>query len=127
MPINEEITELRELDVPALIDALAEAKDDSFKLRFQNATGQLDKHTSLGGARRRIARINMLLREREIAAAEAVAIGAPAAVAATKAPAKKATAKKATAKKAPAKKAASKKPAATKPTATKPTATKRAK
>ena len=121
MPMKEEITELRELDVPALIDALAEAKDDSFKLRFQNATGQLEKHTSLGGARRRIARINMLLREHEIAAAEATTSGTPVATVPN------APAKKATAKKAPARKALAKKAAATKPAASKPTATKRAK
>ena len=126
MATREEITDLRELDVPALIDALAEAKDDSFKLRFQNATGQLEKNTSLGDARRRIARINMLLREREIAAAEATTAGAPVATA-PKAPAKKATAKKATAKKATAKKTTAKKAAATKPATSKPTATKRAK
>ena len=118
MATREEITDLRELDVPALIDALAEAKDDSFKLRFQNATGQLEKHTSLGGARRRIARINMLLREREIAAAEATTAGAPVATA-PKASVNKASVNKATAKKATAKKAAATKPAASKPTATK--------
>ena len=111
MADKEEVAELRELDVPSLIAALAEAKDDSFKLRFQNATGQLEKTTSLGEARKRIARINTFLREREIVAAESgtvVTTPAPA----VKAPAKKAAAKKAPAKKATAKKAAAK-PAAT--------------
>jgi large subunit ribosomal protein L29 len=111
MANKEEVAELRELDVPALIAALAEAKDDSFKLRFQNATGQLEKTTSLGEARKRIARISMLLREREIAAAEAGGVSAPARtalVAAKPATATKATARKATAKKAVATKAAAK-------------------
>jgi large subunit ribosomal protein L29 len=110
MADKEETAELRELDVPSLIAALAEAKDNSFKLRFQNATGQLEKTTSLGEARKRIARISMLLREREIAAAESGAVM----VTAAPVPAKKATAKKATAKKATAKKAAAKPAAAQK-------------
>jgi large subunit ribosomal protein L29 len=106
MANKEEVTELRELDVPALIAALAEAKDNSFKLRFQNATGQLERHTSLGGARKRIARINMMLREHEIAAAEGGVV-APVKVA----PAKKAVAKKAVTKKATAKPATAEKKA----------------
>ena len=99
MATKEEITELRELDVPALVAALAEAKDNSFKLRFQNATGQLERHTSLGEARKRIARINMMLREHEIAAAESGGVTAPAKAApAARVVAKKPAAKKATAK-----------------------------
>ena len=34
--------ELRELDINGLVHALAEAKDNSFKLRFKLAVGQLD-------------------------------------------------------------------------------------
>ena len=40
-------------------------------MRFQNATGQLDNSARIGDVRREIARLNTLLREREIAAAEA--------------------------------------------------------
>ncbi len=50
---------------------LAEAKDNSFKLRFKLAIGQLDNTSQLRAARRQIARINTVLREKEIAAAEA--------------------------------------------------------
>jgi len=63
--------ELRELDINGLVHALAEAKDNSFKLRFQLAVGQLDNTSRLREARRQIARINTVLREKEIAAAEA--------------------------------------------------------
>jgi large subunit ribosomal protein L29 len=55
-----------------LVSRLAEAKQELFNLRFQHATGQLDNHTRLGQVRRDVARIQTLLREREIAAAEAL-------------------------------------------------------
>lgn len=68
-----DLSDLRESDIPALVTALAEAKDELFKLRFRNATGQLENTAALGAARKRIARINTILRQREIAAAEAAA------------------------------------------------------
>jgi large subunit ribosomal protein L29 len=63
--------ELQELDIPALVERLAEAKAEAFNLRFQHATGQLDNTARLKQVRREIARINTALRQREIAAAEA--------------------------------------------------------
>jgi large subunit ribosomal protein L29 len=63
--------ELREYNDAELIQRLAEAKEEHFNLRFQNATGQLDNSARIGDVRRDIARLNTLLREREIAAAEA--------------------------------------------------------
>lgn len=63
--------ELRELNDGELIQRLAEAKEEHFNLRFQLATGQLDNSARLGEVRRDVARLNTLLREREIAAAEA--------------------------------------------------------
>ena len=45
-------------------------KEELFNLRFQNATGQLDNIARIPHMRREIARIETLLREREIAAAE---------------------------------------------------------
>jgi large subunit ribosomal protein L29 len=64
-------SELRELNDGELVQKLAEAKEEHFNLRFQNATGQLDNSARLGDIRREIARLNTLLREREIVAAEA--------------------------------------------------------
>ena len=64
-------TELRELNDAELIQKLAEAKEEHFNLRFQAATGQLDNSARLGEVRRHVARLATLLREREIAAAEA--------------------------------------------------------
>src|SRR6476646_190372 len=63
-------TELRELNDAELVQKLAEAKEEHFNLRFQSATGQLDNSARLGDIRREVARINTLLREREIVAHE---------------------------------------------------------
>ena len=62
--------ELRELNDTELEHRLGEAKEELFNLRFQNATGQLDNIARLPQVRRDVARIETLLREREIAAAE---------------------------------------------------------
>ena len=63
--------ELREMDDEELLGSLAEAKQELFNLRFQHVTGQLDNSARLGQVRKDIARINTILRDREIAAAEA--------------------------------------------------------
>ena len=62
--------ELRELSDTELVERLAETKQELFNLRFQHVTGQLDNTSRLGHVRKDVARINTLLREREIAAAE---------------------------------------------------------
>ena len=61
---------IRDLDDADLLERLAEAKQELFNLRFQNVTGQLDNYARLGQVRKDIARINTVLREREIALAE---------------------------------------------------------
>ena len=65
------VAELREMDDDELSTRLVEAKQELFNLRFQHVTGQLDNYARLGQVRKDIARITTLLREREIAAAEA--------------------------------------------------------
>jgi large subunit ribosomal protein L29 len=62
--------ELREFNDTELEHRLGEAKEELFNLRFQNATGQLDNFARIPELRRQVARIETLLREREIAAAE---------------------------------------------------------
>ena len=64
--------ELRDLDDHSLLERLRDAKQESFNLRFQNATGQLDNMSRLKQVKRDIARILTVLREREISAAEAL-------------------------------------------------------
>ena len=69
--ITNERAELRELDLASLAGQLKAAKQEALNLRFRAATGQIDNHAELRAVRRRIARINTLIRQREIAAAEA--------------------------------------------------------
>ncbi|MEY2741518.1 MAG: 50S ribosomal protein L29 [Ilumatobacteraceae bacterium] len=66
-----ELAELREMSLPDLVEELRATKQAALDLRFKHATGQLDSTSELGKTRRQIARISMLIREREIAAAEA--------------------------------------------------------
>jgi large subunit ribosomal protein L29 len=61
------VEELRELPVDELMDALVEAKEERFNLRFQVATNQLDNTARLNQVKREIARILTVLREREMA------------------------------------------------------------
>jgi large subunit ribosomal protein L29 len=68
---NKKTADLVDLDINRLVDALADAKKEHFNLRFQHVTGQLDNSSRLTEVRRQIARINTILRQREIAAAEA--------------------------------------------------------
>ncbi len=56
-----------------LVTGLAEAKRELFNLRFQHATGQLENSARVGQVRKQIARYRTEIRNREIAAAEALA------------------------------------------------------
>ena len=62
--------DLAELSLGELIDELKATKQEALNLRFRNATGQLDSTAEIGKVRKQIARINTLIREREIVAAE---------------------------------------------------------
>ena len=66
--------ELRELADDQLLDQLGESKQELFNLRFQIATGQLENSAQISQVKRDIARKNTVLREREIAAAEATTV-----------------------------------------------------
>ena len=66
-------TDLAEMDLRALVDELRETKQAALNLRFRNATGQLENTAEIKRVRRQIARINTLIRQREIAEAEAAA------------------------------------------------------
>jgi large subunit ribosomal protein L29 len=68
-----EIHELRELNDDELRVRMAEAKAEIFNLRFQLATGKQSNSAQLGRSRHTIARVETLLRSREIDAAEALA------------------------------------------------------
>jgi large subunit ribosomal protein L29 len=68
---NKQANEVRELTDSELEVRLTESKQELFNLRFQNVTGQLDNSARIGQVRRQVARIETILRQREIAAAEA--------------------------------------------------------
>jgi large subunit ribosomal protein L29 len=63
--------ELRNMETEELETKLEETRQEAFNLRFQLVTGQLDNNARIGAVRREVARIETILREREIAAAEA--------------------------------------------------------
>jgi large subunit ribosomal protein L29 len=65
--------EIRDLPDAALVERLAETRDELFKLRFTHVTGQLDNHSRLPHLRKEVARINTELRAREIKAHETLA------------------------------------------------------
>ena len=60
-------SELREMGNEELAEALAEAKEERFNLRFQVATNQLDNTARLTAVKKDIARILTVKRERELA------------------------------------------------------------
>jgi large subunit ribosomal protein L29 len=63
---------LLELNDDEIVRRLAESKDEILKLRFQLATGQQENTSRIGAVKKDIARLNTILRQREIAAAEAL-------------------------------------------------------
>ncbi len=71
-------TNFHDIDDGTLIDQVADAKDQLFKLRFQLATGQLTNYSRIGQVRKDVARLETELRAREIAAAEALPEAEPA-------------------------------------------------
>lgn len=64
------IGELRTLDDAELRHRLADFQEELFNLRFQYATRQLTNHARMREVRRDVARVNTLLRQRELATPE---------------------------------------------------------
>ncbi len=58
--------ELRELTTEELVKKEEEIKEELFNLRFASATGNLEKPSKIKELRKTIARIKMIIREREI-------------------------------------------------------------
>ena len=71
--MTKRIDEFASLSAAELVTKIGETKAELFNLRFQVATGQLDNNARIRTLRKDVARINMLLRSQEIAAAEALA------------------------------------------------------
>ncbi|MGI5876993.1 MAG: 50S ribosomal protein L29 [Christensenellales bacterium] len=62
--------QLRELTTQELNEKISELRSELFNLRFQQATGQLNNPMSIRECRKNIARINTILRERELERAQ---------------------------------------------------------
>ena len=61
--------ELREKPPDQLRDELANLKKESFNLRFQQATGQMENTAAIRNARRNAAKVKTILNEKAAAAA----------------------------------------------------------
>jgi large subunit ribosomal protein L29 len=59
-------SEIRELTVEEIQQELEHARENLFNLRFRLATSQLRDHNVLKAARRDVARLETVLREREL-------------------------------------------------------------
>ena len=62
--------ELREKTPDQLREELANLKKESFNLRFQQATGQLENTAAMRNARRNAAKVKTILNEKAAAAAK---------------------------------------------------------
>jgi large subunit ribosomal protein L29 len=67
---NKKVEDVREMDSARLKEELATLKKEAFNLRFQQATGQLEKPSRIRDVRRRIARVNTFLRQKQEQAAQ---------------------------------------------------------
>ncbi len=62
---------MREMTEVELNSELAKMKKELFNLRFQHVTGQLENPVKMREVKREIARVKTILREKELAKAEA--------------------------------------------------------
>ena len=60
------VKEIRELSTEDIEKKLVETKEELFDLRFQQATGNLEKPSRIRDLRHTVARLKTVLREREL-------------------------------------------------------------
>ena len=60
------VKEIRELSTKEINEKIVSAKEELFNLRFQQATGALEKPSRIRDLRHTVARYKTVLREREI-------------------------------------------------------------
>ena len=60
------VNEIRNLTTEEIVAKIKETKEELFNLRFQQATGNLDKPSKIKDLRHTVARLKTVLREREI-------------------------------------------------------------
>ncbi|OFX01589.1 MAG: 50S ribosomal protein L29 [Alphaproteobacteria bacterium RIFCSPHIGHO2_12_FULL_63_12] len=61
-------SKVRDLTEDQLKDTLLQLKKEQFNLRFQRASGQLEKTSRIGEVRKDIARIKTVMRQKTLAA-----------------------------------------------------------
>ena len=66
-----ELKKMRELTEVELNAELAKMKKELFNLRFQHVTGQLENPVKMRELKKEIARVKTIIREKELAKAEA--------------------------------------------------------
>jgi large subunit ribosomal protein L29 len=62
--IRKDLQEFRSSDAARLSEEIGDLKKEQFNLRFQQATGQLEKSSRMREVRRQIARTKTVLREK---------------------------------------------------------------
>ena len=60
------VKEIRELTTDKIVAKIKEDKEELFNLRFQQATGNLEKPSRIRDLRHDVARLKTVLREREL-------------------------------------------------------------
>ena len=60
------VNEIRELTTEEIIAKIEEYKEELFNLRFQQATGNLEKPSRINELRKTVARMKTIIREREL-------------------------------------------------------------
>ena len=60
------VNEIRNLTTEEIVAKIKETKEELFNLRFQQATGNLDKPSKIKDLRHTVARLKTVLREREL-------------------------------------------------------------
>ena len=60
------VKEIRELTTEEIETKIKESKEELFNLRFQQATGNLEKPSRIRDLRHTVARLKTVLREREL-------------------------------------------------------------
>ena len=66
-----ELKKMREMTEVELNNELAKMKKELFNLRFQHVTGQLENPVKMREVKREIARVKTIIREKDLAKAEA--------------------------------------------------------
>ena len=60
------VKEIRDLTTEQIVAKIKENKEELFNLRFQQATGNLEKPSRINELRKQVARMKTVLREREL-------------------------------------------------------------